>query len=167
MKCVCVAVQTCLYYVHTYICIHERVCTMYIHACTYMYIHDHDFMKMSEHVHTCLYNVQTRMYRFAQSCPGGQDSRSFIASIQMERLVYSGLRPDPPEPNLVQPVFPQHTPVIASVHSVFHNHYEPTSCYWGAAEMPEPELKPQRVTSLPMITPTPDHYESNNIMFKT
>jgi hypothetical protein len=28
-----------------------------------------------KHVHTCLYNVQRRMYRFANSCPGGQDSR--------------------------------------------------------------------------------------------
>ncbi len=40
-----------------------------------MYIHVHDCMKLSEHVHTCLYHVQTRMYRFANSCPGGQDSR--------------------------------------------------------------------------------------------
>ncbi len=40
-----------------------------------MYIHVHDFMKLSEYVHTWLYHVQTRMYRFAQSCPGGQDSR--------------------------------------------------------------------------------------------
>ncbi len=64
---------------HSSININERVCTMYIqiyeimnmyvHAiyiniyscsCIYMYIHVHDFMKMSEHVHTCLYNVQTR-----------------------------------------------------------------------------------------------------------
>ncbi len=47
----------------------------YLCSCTYMYIHVHDFMKLSEHVHTCLYHVQTRMYRFANSCPGGQDSR--------------------------------------------------------------------------------------------
>jgi hypothetical protein len=30
---------------------------------------------MHEHLCTCLYHVQTRMYRFANSCPGGQDSR--------------------------------------------------------------------------------------------
>ncbi len=52
---------------------------IYINLCssTYMYIHVHDSMKRSEHVHTCLYHVQTRMYRFAQSCPGGQGSRYF------------------------------------------------------------------------------------------
>ncbi len=100
MKCGCEAVQTCLYCVHTYIDIHAEVCTMfkqiysimnmYVHATysnhlyiyigssTYMHIHVHDFMmKQSEHVHTCLYYVQTHMYCFAQSCPlaGGQDSR--------------------------------------------------------------------------------------------
>ncbi len=62
---------------------------MYVHAiyiyiysctCTYIYIHVYDFMKLSEHVHTCLYNVQTRMYCVAQSCPGGQDSRCMPCS---------------------------------------------------------------------------------------
>ncbi len=48
-----------------------------------MYIHVHDFMKLSEHVHICLYHVQTRMYRFVNSCPGGQpeDSRWMISMI--------------------------------------------------------------------------------------
>ncbi len=40
----------------------------------YMYIHVHDCMKPSEYVHS-LYHVQICMYHFAQSCPGGQDSR--------------------------------------------------------------------------------------------
>jgi len=104
MKCGCGAVQTCLYCVHTYINIHERVCTMYIqiyyimnmyvHAtyiyiyscsCTYTYVHVHDLMTMSEHVHTCLYHVQTRMYSFAQSCPGGQDYRCEFAPFMSRR----------------------------------------------------------------------------------
>ncbi len=65
----------------------NEIMYMYVHttynvlcSCTYMYIHVHDFMKLSEHVHTCLYYVQTRMYYFANSCPGGQDSRSWISS---------------------------------------------------------------------------------------
>ncbi len=81
-----------MYNLHTNILNHEHICLyifmfkylyifmfstscIYLCSSTYMYIHLHDFMKQSEHVHTCLYHVQTRMYRFAQSCPGGQDSR--------------------------------------------------------------------------------------------
>ncbi len=48
----------------------------------HMYIHVYEFMKLSEPVHTCLYHVQTRMYCFAQSCPGGQDSRWYVIPIQ-------------------------------------------------------------------------------------
>ncbi len=50
---------------------------MYIHNA----LHVHDFMKWSEHVHTCLYHVQTRMYCFANSCPGGQDSRCVYVDV--------------------------------------------------------------------------------------
>ena len=60
-----------MYNLHTfrYIHVHHDGTDMYVHVC--------DFMNMSEHVHSCLYHLQTRMYRFAQSChcPGGQDSR--------------------------------------------------------------------------------------------
>ena len=63
----CITSWTCMYNLHTFRYIH-------VHG-TDMYVHVRDFMNMSEHVHTCLYHVQTRMYRFAQSCPGGQDSR--------------------------------------------------------------------------------------------
>ncbi len=70
----------CTYkYMKSWTCMY-MLYTIYIYLCssTYMYIHFHDFMKRSEHVHICLYHVQTRMYRFAESCPGGQDSRCFM-----------------------------------------------------------------------------------------
>ena len=63
----CITSWTCMYNLHTFRYIHVHGTDMYVHVC--------DFMNMCEHVHTCLYHVQTRMYRFAQSCPGGQDSR--------------------------------------------------------------------------------------------
>ncbi len=97
MKCGCELVQTCLYCVHiltfmnvcvpcTYKCITTWTCMYNLHTFKFRYIHVQGtdmyvhvqvcaFMNMCEHVHTCLYHVQTRMYRFAQSCPGGQDSR--------------------------------------------------------------------------------------------
>jgi hypothetical protein len=56
-----------MYNLHTFRSIHVQGTDMYVHVCA--------LMNMCEHVHTCLYHVQTRMYRFAQSCPGGQDSR--------------------------------------------------------------------------------------------
>ncbi len=55
---------------HTFRYIHVQGKDMYVHVCA--------FMNMCEHVHTCLYHVQTRMYRFAQACPGGQDSRWYV-----------------------------------------------------------------------------------------
>ena len=91
MKCGWEAVQTCLYcawtcmyHVHTNILNYEHVCTYYIHLYIfmYMYIHVHTrlwFHEIFEQVHTYLCNIQTRMYHFAQSCPGGQDS-SWIVS---------------------------------------------------------------------------------------
>ena len=63
----CITTWTCMYNLHTFRYIHVQGTDMYVHVCA--------FMNMCEHVHTCLYHVQTRMYRFAQSCPGGQDSR--------------------------------------------------------------------------------------------
>jgi hypothetical protein len=60
VKCCFEVVQTCLYYIHTYIYIHERVCTMYIQIysfmnlyflCTYfvyihLHVHTHSFMNV-------------------------------------------------------------------------------------------------------------------------
>ncbi len=58
--------------------VHAIYNSIYSCTCKYMYIHVYNFMKLTEHVHTCLYNVQTRMYSFTQSCQGGQDSRCII-----------------------------------------------------------------------------------------
>ncbi len=63
----CITTWTCMYNLHTFRYIHVQGTDMYVHVCA--------LMNMCEHVHTCLYHVQTRMYRFALSCPGGQDSR--------------------------------------------------------------------------------------------
>ncbi len=43
-----------------------------------MYIHGHTCTEIHEHVCTCLYHVQTRIYCFAISCPGWQDSRCAV-----------------------------------------------------------------------------------------
>ena len=42
-----------------------------------IYIHHDDMCRfnISVQVQTCLYMVQTCLYRFAKSCPGGQDSK--------------------------------------------------------------------------------------------
>jgi hypothetical protein len=57
--------------------LYRHVCTitfLYIHGinmyipCTYRFY-------IPVQVQTCLYMVQTCLYRFAKSCPGGQDSR--------------------------------------------------------------------------------------------
>ncbi len=51
---------------------------MYVHICIFMYMYiacTYMFMSVRNFVHTCLYNVQRRMYQFANSCAGGQDSR--------------------------------------------------------------------------------------------
>ncbi len=55
---------TCMYMLHTIIHVY-----IWIYVCT-MYIHVHEWMNWYEHVHTCLYHVQTRTYSFAVSCPG-------------------------------------------------------------------------------------------------
>ncbi len=49
----------------------------YIFVCTWynMYIPCIYRVYIPVHVQTCLYMVQTCLYRFAKSCPGGQDSR--------------------------------------------------------------------------------------------
>jgi hypothetical protein len=65
MKCGCEAVQTCLYYVHTSINIHERVCTMYIQIYEIMNMHEqlepNEIMYM--YVHTT-YNVCIFMFMY-------------------------------------------------------------------------------------------------------
>jgi hypothetical protein len=68
---------TCMYLVHTLGKTHVHVCTsMYIYVHVHrMYIHVYTCTYFHKHVHTCLYHVQSLMYRFADSCPCGQDSR--------------------------------------------------------------------------------------------
>ncbi len=52
LKCGCGAVQpeTCLYYVHTHIYNHERVCTMYIHNLTFINLYVHT---VYIHIYSC------------------------------------------------------------------------------------------------------------------
>jgi hypothetical protein len=85
---------TYTYMVHTYIYIHERVCTMYIQIYIFiniimMYaqlqqssswimnllVHVYTCSWIHKHVHTWLYHVQTGIYSFAISCPECEDSR--------------------------------------------------------------------------------------------
>ena len=81
-------ILTCRYHVHINILHHEHVCTCYIHLFTFIFMYRHVctrlcFMIKSEHVPTCLYPAQTRMYSFVQSCPGSQDSRCGAPHIKL------------------------------------------------------------------------------------
>ncbi len=77
--------------------LYRRVCTMYIYIYIFMnmYVHATYHYESSctytcswihKHVHTCLYHVQTRIYSFAISCPGCQDSRCCLATLAWATL---------------------------------------------------------------------------------
>jgi hypothetical protein len=93
-----------------YLKMYRHFCTMYIHICkflsmymkwtgitylyrhvctiTYLYVHGKNMyipciyrFYIPVQGQTCLYMVQTCLYRIAKSCPGGQDSRWLLLPI--------------------------------------------------------------------------------------